>query len=491
MSAIPVAVPSAPSLLRLRGSDGFVAPAARVRDLPGPRPLPVVGNTFAMKPGSMHTAVEDWVREYGPMYKLRLGPMTSVVIADPVLIGEVLRHRPVGFARGKKLVDVINEIATPGLFTAEGERWRRQRKLVMRALTPEAIRHFFPTIRTVTGRLLAKWQAASAEGRAVDVTRDLKRYSIDVTTWLSMGVDVDTLNHPENPLQSDVELWFETVGRRFRSPLPYWRWIRLPADRRADEALGRLRDTMEKLIADARAGLDADPSLRARPRNILEALIVARDEPGSEFTDDDVTGNVGTLLFAGEDTAANAMAWQLMHLATSPDHAARAAAQVDEVRAGAPLVQSFADLERLDYVEATAVESMRLKPIAPLQGAMALVEADLAGLRIEPGQVLTLAWRPGAMDPRLFDEPRRFEPQRWTGEHAESADDTRRKIFPFGAGPRYCPGRYLAMVEMKMVAAAALGNFRLSLEADADAVVEHLTFTMGPERLPIRFEPRR
>ncbi len=482
--------PAVDGLLRLGASDGFVAPASTIDGLPGPRALPVLGNAHRLKAGASHQTLEQWAREYGPMYRFMLGPRPVVVFSDPALIGEVLRHRPNHFSRGARLREAIDEVGLSGVFSAEGDRWRRQRRLVMRALTPEAVKHFFPIVRTVTERLHARWQAAARAGAPVDVPRDLKRYSVDVTTWLAMGVDVDTLNHDDNPLQSDVEFMFETIGRRFLKPIPYWRWIKLPADRRADEVIARLGATVDDLIAKGRARMQAHPELRAKPSNILEALLVARDEPGAEFTDDDVRGNVATLLFAGEDTTANAMAWLMMLLADCPGPAADVTAEADAVLRGRAVVGEFAELAKLQYLEAAATESMRLKPIAPQNGATALVDVDLAGLRIPKGQLLIMLSRPSALDAATFPDPMAFRPERWLGEHAESADDTRRSIFPFGGGPRYCPGRYLAMVEIKMVAAMALGRFRVSLDADAPAIAEHFTFTMGPDRLPMRFVER-
>jgi cytochrome P450 len=183
------------------------------------------------------------------------------------------------------------------------------------------------------------------------------------------------------------------------------------------------------------------------------------------------------------------MAWLLMLLAGAPHEAAQAAREVDAVLAGDDQIGAFADLAGLEYVEACAVESMRLRPIAPQNGATARQPADLAGLRIDPGQTLIMLTRPTGLDVARFPDPLVFRPERWLGEAAESADDTRRTLFPFGGGPRYCPGRYLAMVEIKMVIAMVLGNFRIAPDPAA-RVEEHFTFTMGPSSLPLRFTAR-
>jgi len=195
------------------------------------------------------------------------------------------------------------------------------------------------------------------------------------------------------------------------------------------------------------------------------------------------------MLFAGEDTTANAMAWLLMLLADTPGPAARVGEEIDAVLAGAALVPEFGRLAQLPWLEAAAVESMRLRPIAPQNGATARVAVDLAGLRIPAGQTLIMLSRPTALDSARFEDPLSFRPERWLGDQSEGADDPRRAIFPFGGGPRYCPGRYLAMVEIKMVVAMALGNFRLALDPAA-RIEEHFTFTMGPSSLPLVFTPR-
>ncbi len=481
---------SAPgSVLRLEGARGLRSPAERIEDLPGPPPGWLLGNLPEVRRLQLHAALEHWAERYGPFFQFRLANRRLVGIADAVLIGEILRHRPESFGRGGQVNQATGATAV-GVFTAEGEQWRRQRKLVMRALTPEQIRRSFPIIESVTQRLEQKWRAAAELGEPFDAARDLKCYAVDVATWLSLGEDIDTLRHPENPLQSDIEQWFALIGRRTVAPFPYWKWIRLPVDRRAEEASARISALVERLIAAARKRFDEDPGRRQRPANILESLLAVRDEPGSEFSDDDVTGNVVTMLFAGEDTAANAMAWMLIHLSMHGDAAARARAEADRVLGDSPIVASFGDLEQLAYLEAFAYESMRHKPIAPMLAARALVDVDLAGLRVPRGQVLMMPQRYASQRSGAFDPPQAFSPERWLGDAHDGADDPKRKMVPFGGGPRFCPGRYLAMVEMKMVVSMALRNFTVSADGDPAAVRERLALTMGPQGWRMKLAPR-
>ncbi|HVL57887.1 MAG TPA: cytochrome P450, partial [Burkholderiaceae bacterium] len=290
---------------------GFTAPASTIDALPGPRPWPIVGNSLQIDARRYHLILEQWAKRYGPLYRVRLGPQTLVVLSDYRVLGELLRRRPDQLRRSSRAASILAEMGPAGVFMAEGTQWQRQRKLVMRAFTPEVVRNFFPTIVLVTERLARYWLDAVSAGRATDVANDLKRYAVDVTSWLALGEDFDTLSTPNHPLQRDVEQVFATFGRRIAAPIPYWRYFKLPADRRLDEANRRTAQRVDELIARTRAWMAEDPQRAKRPSNVLQALLAARDEPGSEFTEDDVRGNVLTMLLAGEDTTANTIAWIL------------------------------------------------------------------------------------------------------------------------------------------------------------------------------------
>ena len=105
--------------------------------------------------------------------------------------------------------------------------------------------------------------------------------------------------------------------------MPYWRWIKLPADRALARSIVEVNAAVAGLHrAGARSACAHDPALRAQPRNLLEAMIVAADEPDSGIDDNQVAGNVLTMLLAGEDTTANTMAWMIHLLWRHPADAA-------------------------------------------------------------------------------------------------------------------------------------------------------------------------
>jgi cytochrome P450 len=460
----------------------------RIADLPGPKGRPLLGNVRDINVRPMHQVLEGWGREFGAMYRFRIMRKEFVVTADRDVIATLLRDRPDAMRRSSRTAEMLNEVGTRGLFTAEGEDWRRQRKLVMRALTPEVIHNFFPTLTMLTERLRARWDAAVAAGKPVDVLRDLKAYTLDVTIGLAMGQDVNTLELEEHPLQRDIEFLFKLVARRLTSPFAYWRvgLLKRSDDHEATAAAERIQRAIFGFIAEARKNIERNPALRQKPSNMLEALIIARDEPDSGLTDEAVVGNAITMVFAGEDTTSNTAAWLIDFLSMHPQAAARMAQEAGQVLGDDAVLSDYHLLDRLQYIDAATREAMRLKPVAPIMAAESNEDAVVGDLAVPAGTVIFLLLRHASERGCELAQPERFLPERWLEAAGGSGDDPGRKQFPFGAGPRFCPGRYLAMAEIKMAMSMLAKNFALVREPGAPQAEERFTFTMTPGSLPVR-----
>jgi len=465
-----------------------------IRDLPGPRGLPILGNSLQIDPSRLHLVAEEWGRKYGDYFRCHIGGRNLLVIQNPEAIATVLRDRPEGFERTTRLTQIAKEMGFDGLFSVNGEQWRRQRPMVMAGLDPAHIKSYFPALVRVTQRFAARWQRAAAAGEPVDLQADLMRYTVDVTAGLAFGVDINTLESDEEVIQTHLDKVFPALHRRLLTPFPYWRWLRLPADRKLAWHLGELHRAVGEFIAMARRRMDADPSLRARPGNLIEAMIAARDTEGSGLHDADVAGNVLTMLLAGEDTTANTLAWMIYLLSRNAAAMRRARDEVLAVVGAQALPTQYEQLSALPFVEACAHETMRLKPVAPLLIIQAARDRVVAGIEIPAGHLVMLLMRPAATDGQHFPDPHRFDPARWLADGApgRAASSAKRVAMPFGAGPRLCPGRYLAMQEIKMASAMLLGGFEIESvdTADGGEPREHMSFTMVPTGLRLRLRTR-
>jgi cytochrome P450 len=467
-------------------------PAARARrhylDLAGPRAWPIVGNLRQIDKTAMHRSLEELAQRYGPVFRFRVGPAPAVVVSDAALVRQLLRDRPQAVVRSPWLNSIMRELGLTGVFTAEGDDWRRQRLLMTRTFTPELVARFYPTAAAMVQRLMDRWSRAVRQGGAIDFGRDLKAFTMDVTVAFAMGEDVNALESAESSLQADIDFLFKQVGRRTTTPLPYWRWLRLAEDRAADAAAQRVRSRVIDVIAQARARGAAGG---ARKANLLESMIAAQDAPDSEFSDEMVVGNAFTVVFAGEDTTAASLSWALVLLARHPDVAQRVA---DEARGlgrpdGSEL--GYDDLAGAPYIEAVVHECMRLHPAAPMLPLSANEDLLLGDVLVPAGTRILLLMRRAWMTSGEFDAAERFDPQRWLAAGVQhSASDPNRRTFPFGGGPRFCPGRHLALVEMKAVLAALFRRFDLVAADASPPVHERLAVTMNPDVMPIRLVPR-
>lgn len=478
---------------------GAAPPAAptrvrRIEELPGPRGLPVLGNLLQVRRERLHRDVEAWVRRYGPVFRFRLGRRRLVVVADPDAVSTVLRDRPDGFRRTSRFERITREMGLRiGVFGAEGEAWRRHRRMVMASFDPGHVRAYFPSLLRVAQRLDTRWRRNARSGVGIDLQADLMRYTVDAIAGLAFGADVNTLESDDDVIQRHLDKIFPALFARLVAPVPWWRWVRTPADREVERSIDAVRAAIDDFIRQARARLDDDPSRRERPRNLLEAMLVAADTPDSGIDDDGVAANVLTMLLAGEDTTANTLAWLIHLLHRHPQAMARAR---DEVRGALPDLAAAtpARLDTLAWLEACIHEAMRLKPVAPFMMLEALRDTTVADLQVPAGTVLWIAMRCGSHDERHFPQAGAFDPGRWLGAEgaAHAASTAKRVSMPFGAGPRICPGRYLAMLEMKTAMAMLLsGHDIVSVEAPGGGEAdERLAFVMSPVGLSMRLAPR-
>ena len=475
--------------------EALAEPAAprALRDLPGPRPWPLLGNLPQLDLPRMHEKLEGWAERYGPLYRLTLGGRPILVTADGPLIAGILRDRPDGWRRIGVIGSVINEMGGNGVFTAEGDDWRRQRRLVMSAFDPGHLARFFPSLVRVTERFDRRLAEAARSGEAIDLQAQLMRYTVDVTAGLAFGSDVNTIDGGSDVLQAHLDKVFPMIYRRINLPYPYWRKVRLPIDRDFDRHLAEVHKAVHRFIDEARQRMASDPERAAKPPNLLEALLAARDADGSALGEAQIAGNVLTVLLGGEDTTANTLGWALYLL--HRDRAAwdRLVAEVDATVGDDRVLGTFDRTRGLDYLEACLHEAMRLRPVAPLIFVEAQRETTLAGVPLKKGAIVFCVMRKPATDPAtLGSDAAEFRPARWLDGGAEGTRALNRAAMPFGGGPRLCPGRYLALVEMKMVLSLIARNYTL-VDVGTEsgkAPAERLAFAMYPVGLRMKLAPR-
>jgi cytochrome P450 len=455
-----------------------------IADLPGPARLPLIGNAHQLRPDRLHLSAEGWAERYGPLYRFDLGRRQVVVISDVDAVNAALRDRPDGFRRWREILEITEEIGQVGVFSAEGDDWRRMRRLVVTALNTNHLQRYFEVIGTCTERLHRRLHQAALQGEAFEIGTALSAFTVDVTSALAFGHDLNTLERGDDALQEHLHRVFHMTNRRIFLPVRYWRHFKLPADRALDRSMVEIEKAVMTFIEETRQRVAAQPELRDEPRNFLESMVAAEE---GTFSDEDIIGNVFTLLLAGEDTTSHSMAWTIWSLARHPEIQARWAEEADRVLGDHPCASEYETVDDLRYGEAVLRESMRLTPVVPITGLEPLVDTEIEGVHIPAGtRLLLLHRRAGLREVERADD---FDPGRWLSEDGLEAPD-QKSFLTFGAGPRFCPGRNLAFLEAKTALGMIARNFEIELDPASGPVTEMLGFTMSPRGLRVRLRER-
>jgi cytochrome P450 len=456
--------------------------------LPGPRGWPLVGHLFQLTVTQLPTILEQWADTYGPVYTFRLGRKPVVVLAAPDLIQAVLRQRPETFRRMDTIARVLEDMGGNGLFAAEGTAWRRQRRVVMPAVSLPQVRQFFPILTAVTAGLKTRWDRAACTGEVVDMPADLMRYTVDVITRVTFG---DDLTPELAGLPQHLGQILALINRRIMAPWPAWQLLTRPADRAVERAIAALRTALATALAQCRARGAPAPTGATPPTTLVEALLAARDEAGTALSEDEILGNVFTLVVAGTETTANTLAWMMHFLTDYPAVQCTLQQEADAVLGEARLLPEFQAHERLRYIEAVAHETLRLKSVAPVLSMEPLQAVEVGGLHLPAGTAVFLLTRYGGLHEPAFTNADHFQPERWlTAPPEPRTGHTPQAFMPFGGGPRVCPGRHLALLEIKTVMAMLGRNFTLTTPVGTPPVGEHFAFTLKPTHLRLQIRHR-
>lgn len=444
--------------------------------------------------------LERFNRECGDLGQLRFAYQSVVIVNSPSLVGELLVEKARSFRKSRFIRAMLHPFVGDGLFTSEGDLWRRQRKVMAPIFHPTNLGTFADAMTGAATRCVDTWQS----GQVVDVSRETTRIAMSVAGTTLFGIDTfdeaDELGEALTValrwaseasaslgLLGQVELSFgvrrvarwlridQQEGTRARRLVDgaverLERPILLPGRRTSElrRAIAVLDERVARMIADRRA------SAMERP-DLLTRLLVSRDEQGRPMSDRQLRDEILTLFVAGHETTATALAWAFYLLARHPDALARLESEVAELGGRLP---TPADLPRLGYALAVFKESLRMYPPVPYYEREALEPVEIANRDFAPGTYFGVL--PWAIHHRAdwWPEPRRFDPLRHSPELEEIRP--RYAYIPFGAGPRVCIGNHFALMEGPLVLATIVQRARLVPESPREVLPDPVALTFRP-----------
>ena len=448
--------------------------------IPGPKERFLFGSAGMFEPDKFHKYLETLGKEFSPIFKVHFFGKPLVVIFDAETVQFILKNRPGRFRRASRIEPVFKELGVQGAFSEEGDEWSRHRKLLNPAFNPSQIKKFFPTLVKLTNRLCG---SLDRDGNNLDFQTLIHRYAVDVTTNLAFGYDLNVIEDTDSDLQKNISLVFPRIAARLKSPIPYWRYLKLDVDKKVDKAIVEIQKSVQEFIAAARIRLKNGNE----PDNILESLLT--DAAGAK--ENDIFGNVIQLLLAGEDTTANTIAWTIDYLSKDLALQERIAQEICKNYPSDKELE-WEDLTSFPLIDGAIQEALRLKPVAPFLQLEGYQDEILCGYSIPKGTTIIGMLASEGLSSDSFEEPHKFDPERWIKMSDQDRKKCNKSLAPFGAGPRLCPGMQLAYSEMRLTLIELLRRYKFSYSNPATQKTgESFEFTVKPTGLIVNAVQRK
>lgn len=432
---------------------------------PGPAGRPPIEDLRALQVGP-HAFLQRAAARYGDVLRYPLGPLAVYLISHPDGVKQILQDNARNYSKDTFQYNLLGTITGRGLLTSDGDLWLRQRRLTQPAFHRPRIASFGPLMADATEKMLARWQRHAAAGRPLDVAAEMMHVALQIVGRALFSVEIgdqaDALARATLTVLDHIVFRAKTFGA-----LPPW--LPTPGNLRARRALQTLEGAVWQTIR-ARRGESGRPAASdgAAP-DLLAMLMAARDaQTGEGMSDQQLRDEMMTMLIAGHETVASALAWTWHLLAGAPETEARLHAEVDRVLAGRP--PTVEDLPNLPYTARVFEEALRLYPPAWIITRKALADDEIGGYRIPAGALVVASPYVTHRDARFWPEPDAFEPERFLPERV--AGRPRFAYYPFGGGPRLCIGNHFAAVEAGLIIAAVAQRFRLRPAAGQQVMVE-------------------
>jgi len=403
--------------------------------------------------------LDDCARQFGDVFSMRLAafPIPLVVFSKPEAVKEIFADDGNGMHAGEMNKPLAVFLGESSVLLLDGKEHLRHRRVLLPPFHGERMQSygaamieethaaiakmpenqvfsFHPHSQSITLRVILRSVFGFREGPKRDRFERILREVLELGSWAPLLLPI---------MQHDLGPWS-----------PWGRWLRKNkiADELFYEELAERKQSTE------------------RGDDVMSLLLAARDEDGNPMTDAELRDELTTLLVAGHETTATALAWALRWILASPDVEERLRAEISAAQPHTP-----EKIAKLEYLDAVIRESMRLNPVIPIIGRMLKEPIKIGDWELPAGVgvicSIYLAHRRAETHPRpwLFD-PDRFLKKKFTPY----------EIFPFGGGIRRCIGMSFALYEMKMVLATLLSRMHLSLAPGRPIVAVRRSVTLAP-----------
>ncbi|KAL3630830.1 hypothetical protein CASFOL_023814 [Castilleja foliolosa] len=395
----------------------------------------------------------------------RFGARRTIVTANPQNVKYILKTNFTNFPKGKPFTEILGDFLGNGIFNVDGDKWYTQRKIVMHQFNATSLKDYVENnIVMVEKKLVSVLESAAAECKSLDLQDLLRRLAFDLVCKVSLGYDPCCLEYDSldatHPVVEAFDVASEMCARRNTAPFSaMWKFKRffdLGSEKRLKEAISRIHLFINEII-------------RERKRSIGQSWDCQSDLLSKMMKDgeDDwiIRDTMISLIMAGRDTTSSAMTWLFYLLSCHADVENDVVKELGFVNDDENSLK-YESLKELRFLKACICESMRLFPPVAWDSKHSITDDFLPdGTLVRAGDRVTyFPYGMGRMKGLWGDDRFEFKPSRWISEMEQGGVKALKNVGPykfpvFQAGPRACPGKEMAFVQMKYVVASILKRF--------------------------------
>ncbi|MGB3508798.1 MAG: cytochrome P450 [Microcoleaceae cyanobacterium] len=410
------------------------------------------------------STIEERYSQYGDIFRTNTNSKVPFIyFCNPKAIQEIFTADPDTFSSGSSNGVLQYLVGKHSLLLQDGDRHQRQRKLLMPPFHGDRMRTYGDLIYNITSDVISKWEI----NRPFPIRSSTQEISLKVILGAVFGLDrgeryeqlrillSDVLDSISSPLSSTF-LFFSFLQKDWGLWSPWGRFL-------------RKRQLVDKLIL---AEIQTARKEGDRRDDILSLLLEATDEAGHPMSDEEIKDELLTLLFAGHETTASALAWALYWIDKIPSVREKLLSELETL----PTNPDKMAITKLPYLSAVCQETLRIYPIA-MNSFVRYVKKpiEIMGYQLEPGMVAIVSIYLTHQREDIYPQPKKFKPERFLERQFSPYE-----YLPFGGGNRRCIGSAFALFEMKLVLATILSQCKLKLATGKQIKPVRRGLTMAP-----------
>lgn len=414
----------------------------------------------------------DGHERYGDVFLARALVRDLMCVRDPAVVYAINVTHWADFHKPDHIKLMWKPFLGNGLVPNDGESWKRQHKLIMPGFHKARVDAYASTMVEFTERMLDRWK----EGERRDIRVEMNALALEIVAKTLFDIDIG--REDARTIREAIGEVSEILVTDADKMIPRPDWWPTAENRRKRRAIAKIEDIIRRVHEERLTN-------RKDRGDLFSHMVFVEDEQG-RMSDKQLRDEAMTLIFAGHETTAHALTWTWYLLAKNPDKAAKMREELGQVLGGRRV--GVEDLPNLPYLEMVVKESLRLLPSVWAYARQAQRDLVIEGYPIKKGQTITISHIAMGRNPKYYDDPDEFRPERWTREFERSLP--RGAYTPFAGGPRVCLGKQFAMMEMRMILATLLQRVEPNIpERFEPDLVTELSMHPGERGMPtnVRF----